>query len=215
MASATEESGEQKLDHRVEITLNDETAYNATVLSTDKTHDLALLKIEIPDGAQLHAVEIGDSDGLLLGESVIAIGNPFGQANSVTMGILSAVGREVRVPTPDGLSRTYKNLLQIDAAINPGNSGGALIDINGKLIGINNAGSKIISGISFAIPVSTVRTVFMDTLVSIDRVRGVYVGVGVRDEDAGVMIVEVEPVKFNSPVAVEMTTFVPLGSKSL
>lgn len=93
---------------------------------------------------------------------------------------------------------TQKNLLQIDAATNPGNSGGALIDINGKLIGIINAGSQLISGINFAIPVNTLRDVFKNDLVSIDRLRGVYLGIQVEDRDGAVVVVGVEP---ESPAA--------------
>lgn len=190
--SATEASGEQKLDHQVEITLNDETSYEAVVLSTDRERDLALLQIQLPDDVRLHAVELGDSDKLLLGETVIAIGNPYGQAGSVSVGILSAVNRDVRIGGRGG-AHTQKNLLQIDAAINPGNSGGALIDINGKLIGINNAGSQFISGINFAIPVNTVREVFKNDLFSTDRMRGVYLGIQIEDRGGAVVVVEVDP----------------------
>ncbi len=195
--SATEASGEQKLDHQVEITLNDESRYEAIVLSTDRQRDLALLKIQLPDGVQLHAVELGDSDELLLGETVIAIGNPYGHASSVSVGILSAVNRDIRVGGRSGV-RTQKDLLQIDADTNPGNSGGALIDINGKLIGIINAGSNVGSGLNFAIAVNTVRDVFKNDLFSADRLRGVYLGIQIQDRDGAVVVVGVDP---DSPAA--------------
>ncbi|MEO5658975.1 MAG: trypsin-like peptidase domain-containing protein, partial [Polaromonas sp.] len=132
----------------IEVILNDTRKARAKVIGTDPDTDLAILKIELD---KLPVIVLGNSDELLVGDPVLAIGNPFGVGQTVTGGIVSALGRNQL-----GIN-TFENFIQTDAAINPGNSGGALVDVNGNLMGINTAiysrsGGSM--GIGFAIPVS-------------------------------------------------------------
>ncbi|MEC7584951.1 MAG: trypsin-like peptidase domain-containing protein [Planctomycetota bacterium] len=148
------------------VKLRDGRTRPARVLSTSPETDLALLQLRLNGDELVQPVQIGRSSGLMIGEDLIAIGNPQGHANTVTKGVLSATGRSIDVRTPDGRTRTYKDLLQTDAAINQGNSGGALLDITGKLVGINNAMAMGAENIGFAIPVDTVREVFENDLLT-------------------------------------------------
>jgi Do/DeqQ family serine protease len=139
----------------IKVVLADRREFEARVLLADERTDLAVLKIDVPD-EELPALTLGDSDGLEVGDLVLAIGNPFGVGQTVTSGIVSALAR-----TKVGVS-DYQFFIQTDAAINPGNSGGALVSMNGELIGINTAifsrsGGSI--GIGFAIPTNMVKTV--------------------------------------------------------
>jgi len=139
----------------IKVVLHDRREFEAKVLGSDERTDLAILKINT-EGAVLPTLSLGDSDGLEVGDLVLAIGNPFGVGQTVTSGIVSALAR-----TQVGIT-DYSFFIQTDAAINPGNSGGALVDMNGKLIGVNSAiyskggGSN---GIGFAIPSNMVRSV--------------------------------------------------------
>ena len=158
----------------IEIQLADGRSAAATVIGTDPETDLALLKIELD---RLPVLRFGDLRDLRVGDVVLAIGNPFNVGQTVTSGIVSALGRN-RL----GLS-TFENFIQTDAAINPGNSGGALVDTEGRLIGINTAifsrsGGSL--GIGFAIPVDTARQV-LDSLVRDGEVRRGFLGVEQRD----------------------------------
>lgn len=164
---------------QVEVRLKNGAKYSARVLSTSPEYDLALMQLNVPANTKLEPVTMGDSKSLMIGETVIAIGNPKGHANTVTVGVLSAVDREISVRTPDGRVRKYRGLLQTDAAINAGNSGGALLDITGRLIGINNAMSPTSENIGFAIPVNTVRRVFHEVLLSSENLTNVYLGMKV------------------------------------
>ena len=133
----------------INVKTSDGKAYTASLVGSDSQTDIAVLKIEPQDGQTFHAATIGDSDSLVVGQAVIAIGNPLGElGGTVTNGIISATGREIEI---DG--QTYY-LLQTNAAINPGNSGGGLFDITGNLIGVVNAKSSGtgIEGLGFAIP---------------------------------------------------------------
>lgn len=137
----------------IEVALNDSRKARAKVIGTDPETDLAILKIELE---RLPVITVGNSDALQVGDQVLAIGNPFGVGQTVTSGIVSALGRNQL-----GIN-TFENFIQTDAAINPGNSGGALVDVNGHLMGINTAiysrsGGSM--GIGFAIPMSTARLV--------------------------------------------------------
>ena len=148
----------------------------AKVVGTDPETDLAVLKIEARD---LKAIALGDSDTLLIGDVVLAIGNPFGVGQTVTQGVISATGRN-RV----GIN-TFENFIQTDAAINPGNSGGALVDAAGRLIGINTAilspsGGSL--GIGFAIPVRTATDVMTQLIKDVRVARG-WIGVEAQDLD--------------------------------
>ena len=139
-------------DGTITVTLQDGTELPGTVIATDTTHDLAVVKI---DGADLPTLEIGDGGALKVGQLVVAIGSPLGTfTESVTSGILSATGRTIEVG--DQFSRATKTmtgLLQTDAAINSGNSGGPLLDASGRVIGVNVAVAASAQGIGFAIPI--------------------------------------------------------------
>lgn len=136
---------------RIRVMLSDETAYEAIVVAGDEVNDLALIKIE-PD-EPLPAVAFAKDDDLFLGETVITLGNPFGLAHTVTVGVLSAKNREARY---NG-EVLYNDILQTDAAVNPGNSGGPLINADGELIGINVAIYQDAQNIGFAMPVKRAR----------------------------------------------------------
>ncbi len=154
----------------IDITLTDSRRARARVIGTDPETDLAILKVELD---KLPVIVLGDSDALAVGDRVLAIGNPFGVGQTVTSGIVSALGR-----TQLGIN-TFENFIQTDAAINPGNSGGALVDVNGNLMGINTAiysrsGGSM--GIGFAIPVSTAKMV-LDGIVKDGQVTRGWIGV--------------------------------------
>ena len=155
----------------VRVTLNDRREFKARVIGTDPKTDVAVLKIDAPN---LQPVVIGDSDRLQVGDYVLAVGNPFGLGKTVTMGIVSAMGRG-NLGIED-----YENFIQTDASINPGNSGGALVNDRGELVGINTAilshGSEGNQGIGFAVPVSVARNV-MDQILKNGRVTRAYLGV--------------------------------------
>lgn len=159
---------------QIEVILNDGRKSAAQVIGTDPETDLAILKVELTG---MPVITLGNSDALSIGDQVLAIGNPFGVGQTVTSGIVSALGR-----TQLGIN-TFENFIQTDAAINPGNSGGALVDINGHLMGINTAiysrsGGSM--GIGFAIPTSTARSV-MDAIVRDGKVTRGWIGVEPQD----------------------------------
>ena len=159
----------------IDVVLSDGREFSTTIVGTDPDSDIAVLRIEdAPD--DLSAIAFGDSDGLRLGESVIAIGNPFGLSGTVTMGIISAKGR-ANVGIVD-----YENFIQTDAAINPGNSGGALINLQGELIGINTAiltRTGGYQGVGFAIPSNMVEMV-MNSLIDDGEVDRGWLGVVIQ-----------------------------------
>ena len=142
---------------RVEVTLSDSTTWKAILVGVAPDKDLAVLQISAP-ASRMQPIPIGESESLLVGQKVFAIGNPFGLDHTLTAGIVSALGREIKAVT----GRTIQDVIQTDAAINPGNSGGPLLDSSGRLIGVNTAiysptGSS--AGIGFAVPVETVNQV--------------------------------------------------------
>ena len=158
----------------IEVKLNDGRATRAKIIGTDPESDLAVLKVALD---KLPVITLGNSDALQVGDQVLAIGNPFGVGQTVTSGIVSALGRNQL-----GIN-TFENFIQTDAAINPGNSGGALIDVNGNLLGINTAiysrsGGSM--GIGFAIPVSTAKLV-LDGIVGEGKVTRGWIGVEPSD----------------------------------
>ena len=158
----------------IEVQLSDGRQGRAQIVGTDPDTDLAVLKVDLPN---LPVITWGSMDRIRIGDSVLAIGNPFGVGQTVTSGIVSALGRS-RL----GLS-TYENFIQTDAAINPGNSGGALVDANGLLVGINTAifsrsGGNM--GIGFAIPVDKAKKV-MEMLIQQGHVTRGWIGVEPRD----------------------------------
>ncbi|MFM9027071.1 MAG: Do family serine endopeptidase [Bacteroidota bacterium] len=164
----------------VEITLNDNRNFQARIIGTDPSTDLALLKI---DQKGLPFIPYGNSDDLKVGEWVLAVGNPFNLTSTVTAGIVSAKGRNIGILPGDSKIESF---IQTDAAVNPGNSGGALVNTRGELIGINaaiasNTGSY--TGYSFAIPINLARKV-VDDLVEFGNVQRGFIGVSIRDMDA-------------------------------
>jgi len=185
---------------RIHVTLVDGREFEAKLVGADADSDLAVLRIQ--DRGRFPAVTLGTSKDLLIGETVIAIGNPFGLSHTVTTGVVSAIGRSLR-----GEDRTYTDFVQTDASINPGNSGGPLLNIRGDVIAINTAIYGKAQGIGFAIPVDRARRVLRD-LVSYGEVKRSWVGLLVQDVtpelarhfgvDRGVVILTVEP---KSPAA--------------
>jgi len=156
---------------------NDRTIYSAKVVGMDPPTDVAILKIE---AKELPALTLGDSDQLEVGDVVLAVGNPFGVGQTVTRGIISALGRTLE---PFGESRQYQDFIQTDAAINQGNSGGALVDAEGRLIGINDAiasPSGTSAGIGFAIPINMARSV-MESLIKGGKVARGFLGIESQD----------------------------------
>src|SRR5579863_5822857 len=156
---------------QVEVTLHNRKTYKATIVGTDRSHDLAVVQIKAPD---LTPMVLGDSRNLQVGQKVYAIGNPFGLAGTLTRGIVSSIRS---VQEPDGM--TIDEAIQTDASINPGNSGGPLLNLHGEVIGINtmiasNVGQS--AGIGFAIPINTAKAVLND-LVTLGRVRRPALGV--------------------------------------
>ena len=182
----------------VDITLSDGRVLDAELIGADPDVDLAVLKV---DARQLAEIEFGDSDALRVGDFVVAIGNPFGLNQTVTSGIVSALGRS-------GLGlEGFEDFIQTDASINPGNSGGALVDLGGALVGINAAlysPAGVNVGIGFAIPANLVRAV-MDQIIEHGEVRRGYLGLEVQDlnpdlaeafgvgDKEGVVVVAVAP----------------------
>ncbi len=211
----------------IEVILNDKRAYDASVIGTDPSTDLAVIKIEEQG---LPSLEYGNSDILKLGEWVLAVGNPYNLTSTVTAGIVSAKARNINILTENFAIESF---IQTDAAVNPGNSGGALVNVRGELVGVNAAiasrtGSY--SGNSFAIPVSLVKKVVGDIIEygvvqrailgvtiteltaelaeknNIDDIKGVLI-TGIREdgaaEEAGIksgdVILEVNGARVNSP----------------
>jgi serine protease Do len=161
-----------KLADRVWVTLNDGRQFQASVKGYDEATDIALLQI-VPTGAALPVAELGDSDAIRVGEWVIAVGNPLGLDHTVTLGILSAKGRT-------DFGGQFDDYLQTDAAINPGNSGGPLVNAQGKVIGINTLVLERTQGLSFSIPINTVKSI-LPQLLERGQVRRGYLGVETRD----------------------------------
>ena len=181
----------------VEVTLADHSSWKAALVGVAPDKDLAVLQISAP-AERLHPLAIGDSHSLLVGQKVFAIGNPFGLDQTITAGIVSALGREIKAVT----GRTIQGVIQTDAAINPGNSGGPLLDSAGRLIGVNTAifsPSGASSGIGFAVPVDEVNRVVPE-IIRHGRVIRPGIGITVANESishrlgiTGVLIVSVLP----------------------
>jgi S1-C subfamily serine protease len=139
------------------VALADETVVPAQVVGVDPSNDLTVIRVDVP-GESLHPIPLGESADLRVGQFVVAIGNPFGLERTLTVGVISALGRVIESPD----QRFIGEIIQTDAAINPGNSGGPLLDLSGRVIGVNTAifsPSQASAGIGFAVPVNTVRRV--------------------------------------------------------
>jgi Do/DeqQ family serine protease len=158
----------------IKVSLLDGSEFKAEYVGGDEELDIAILKIE-PKDKVLPILEFGDSDNLKIGEWAIAIGNPLGFQHTVTLGVISAIGR--KIPKPDG-SGYYTNLIQTDAAINPGNSGGPLLNIHGQVIGINTAiiAPSEAMNIGFAIPINTAKR-FIESLITTGKAVKAFLGI--------------------------------------
>src|SRR5882724_2579610 len=158
----------------IEVILGDRTRYPAKFIGADEKNDVALVKID-PKGKTLVALPLGDSANLLVGQKVLAIGNPFGFSSTLTTGVVSAVGRTIQT----GETTLIDEAIQTDAAINQGNSGGPLLNTHGEVIGINSAiytPSGTTAGIGFAIPINTAKNIAQD-LISEGRVHRASLGI--------------------------------------
>jgi S1-C subfamily serine protease len=168
----------------VVVTFSDDTRALAEVVGTDPSSDLAVIKVDVPEPL-LVPVELGDSNSLQVGEQAIAIGNPFGFERTMTMGVVSSLGRVVPQQNNGGYRFSIANLIQTDAAVNPGNSGGPLIDIQGRVIGINSfifSETGVSSGVGFAIPVDTVKRI-VPALITDGRYAHPWLGISGQDID--------------------------------
>jgi S1-C subfamily serine protease len=183
----------------IQVTLADKKQYKARILGADDNNDLALLQIN-PKG-KLPYLQLGDSDKLVVGQKVIAIGNPFGFNGTLTTGVVSALDRSIREE-----SATYDNMIQTDAAINPGNSGGPLLDSHGSVIGINTMiyGTQGSIGIGFAMPISRAKSMLDEfqargrIALPILEISAVYISGGLAEElelpsEGGLLIQKVQP----------------------
>lgn len=166
------------------VTMDDGTTYEAEFVGNDASSDLAVIKLKNADASKLTPIEIGDSSKLNVGEWVMAIGSPFGNEQSVSTGIVSALYRSTAMSSTNG-NTIYANMIQTDAAINPGNSGGALVNMDGKVIGINSA--KIVAngveGIGLAIPSNAVQNV-ISAIMEKGYVPRPYLGVSIFDQQS-------------------------------
>ena len=158
---------------QIKVTLADDRDFEAQLVGADSDSDLAVLKVKTD--TSLPYINMGDSDDLMIGETVIAIGNPFGLSHTVTTGVVSALGRSLKTG-----EQTYYDFIQTDASINPGNSGGPLLNLSGDLIGINTAIYQKAQGIGFAIPINRARRIVTD-LISYGEVHVPWVGAIVQD----------------------------------
>lgn len=182
--------------NRIQVTMPDHSERKAVLVGADPDKDLAVLQISAP-ARLLRPIPVGESDNLLVGQKVFAIGNPFGLDYTITSGIISALGREIKAIT----GRTIRGVIQTDAAINPGNSGGPLLDSAGRLIGINTAifsPSGAYAGIGFAVPVEEINRVIPE-LIKHGRLVKPGIGASLADDRVtrrlgidGVLIVDVE-----------------------
>jgi len=196
----------------IEVILSDRRSFYAKIIGFDPFTDLALIQI---DGKDLPVAPIGDSDSVEVGEWVLAIGNPLGLNSTVTAGIISAIGRDINI-VERGLDRedrgySIENFIQTDAAINPGNSGGALVNLQGKVIGINTAiatqGHGTYIGYGFAIPINLVNKVMKD-FVDYGYVRRGWIGVQIRAIDQ----TDAKAFGLNEPRGVLIVNLVPNGA---
>ena len=159
---------------KIKVTLSDGREFTGEVIGSDTTSDMAIVKIQAD---HLPLVVLGDSDKLRVGEIVVAIGNPYGLQQTVTMGLVSAKGRSI----PTGIEgRVYKDFIQTDAAINPGNSGGPLLNTKGEVVGINTAIIPFAQGIGFAIPINMAKK-NIDDLINLGKVRRSWLGVYIQE----------------------------------
>lgn len=168
----------------IRVQLDDESMHEAVLLAGDPVNDLALIRIDA--GRTLPAVNFANNDDLLLGETVIAMGNPFGLAHTVTVGVLSAKNREFRY----GGQLLYKDILQTDAAVNPGSSGGPLLNVDGNVIGVNVSVNEEAQNIGYALPVRRVRD-FLARSLSPALLRKAWLGFEPGARENGVEVLRI------------------------
>ena len=157
----------------IKVITSDQEEYKGLILGSDPRSDLAVLRIEAKQ--KLPEIKMGNSDDLLIGETVIAIGNPFGLSHTVTTGVVSALDRSVRTE-----ERIFRHFIQTDASINPGNSGGPLLNVDGEFIGINTAVYQKAQGIGFAIPINKAKRIVRE-LIQEGRVRVPWLGLEMQE----------------------------------
>ena len=201
---------------KIEVTLSDHSSWEAQLIGSSPNKDIAILKIDIPKN-KLNIIEKGKSSDLRVGQFVMAIGNPFGLDQTLTTGVISALGREIQSPAQIPI----RDIIQIDAAINPGNSGGPLLNSSGDLIGVNTAiysPSGASAGIGFAIPVDVVNWVVTD-IIKYGEVRRPFLGVGMIPDNyaksfgvkTGALISSVYPDSPAEKIGIKGTTNKKLG----
>lgn len=186
---ATRPDGSADPDYVVTARVFGGKQYRVRVLSISREDDLSLLQLELEPGETVQGVAFGDSDALRIGESVAAIGNPHGRANTITYGVVSAKEQELRVR---GRWAKLEHLIETDAAINGGNSGGALLDMAGRLVGINSAGGGTFNNKGYAIAVDHVRRQLLGLLLQPYKLRSPELGLRVIDEDGKVLVMDVD-----------------------
>ncbi|MDG3006923.1 S1C family serine protease [Paludisphaera mucosa] len=173
----------------VRVTLFDGSAYPAKVVGVDASNDVAVLKVEV-DAEKLHPVSLGDSSRLLVGQKIMAIGNPFGLERTLTTGVVSSLDRSLKAKN----GRMIKGIIQTDAAINPGNSGGPLLNARGKVIGMNTAIVSSVgqsAGVSFAVPINSIARILRQ-LIDDGRVTRAELGVArVYTTEEGLLVLAV------------------------
>jgi S1-C subfamily serine protease len=186
---ATRPDGSMVDDHAVTARVFGGKEYKIKVLSISREDDLSLLQLVLDPGEEVHAIELGSSDALAIGENVAAIGNPHGRANTITFGVVSAKNQELKVRHRWA---KLEHLIETDAAINGGNSGGALLDMNGRLVGINSAGGGTFNNKGYAIAVDHVRKQVLGLLFAAYKLRSPELGMRLMDEQGKVFVMEVD-----------------------
>lgn len=189
----------------IRVVFDDDTELDATIVGVDGATDIAVIRVE--PFSTIQALPLGDSDALRVGDWTVAVGNPFGLSSTVTAGILSARSRR---DVPVGGAVRYVDFLQTDASINPGNSGGPLLDMAGRVIGINTAVNREGQGIAFAIPINMVREI-LPQLVAGGRVERSWLGVFIEQIDEDVALA----MALDSPDGALITRTVPGGPAAI
>ncbi|MBI3361302.1 MAG: trypsin-like peptidase domain-containing protein [Chloroflexi bacterium] len=194
---------------RIEVDFPGGLKVYAKVIGADKDADIAVLHVDVPP-EKLTVVELGDSDTVQVGQSVVAIGNPFGLAGTMTIGIVSGLGRTLSSEraTTAGQPFSAPDIIQTDAAINPGNSGGPLLDLQGRVIGVNRAidsATGVNSGVGFAVAVNTVKRI-LPHLIAEGRYTYPYIGIGSMDS---ISLAQQEALGLPQSTGVYVTSIVP------
>lgn len=200
---------------RIEVAFNDGTKAYAELIGVDITADLAVIKVDVP-ADRLTPLVLGNSDAVQVGQSVVAIGNPFGLDSTMTLGIVSSLGRTLDGQTaPGGGTFVAPDIIQTDAAINPGNSGGPLFNLNGEIVGVNKAiatETGVNSGIGFAIAANTVARI-VPSLIENGRHEYAYLGLSGTDSER-LTLEQIERLNLPDELGVYVVSVVPDGPAS-